>query len=410
MAQGATKEDALAVVRTLREAGFEALLAGGCVRDMLLGLHPTDYDVATNATPEQVAGLFKRVLMVGAKFGVAMVVRRRRTVEVATFRDDLSYADGRRPTGVRFSSPREDARRRDFTINGMFYDPIADEVIDYVGGQDDLRRGIIRAIGDPDRRMGEDYLRLLRAVRFAARFDFTIEPATREAIERHAPHLAQISGERIHDEMTKMLAGPNALAAMAEVHCLGLAEPIFGPSVAGQASWQAGMQRLERLADQRDPTLALACLLADADARTIRRLCRHWGTPNELRDGLVHLASNLPRWKTAADLPLPAFKRLMASQTWNRLCKLWRAEERRLTGGESQSRAIARRVEGIDPARIAPPPLVTGDDLKQLGLTEGPLLGRVLRTLYDEQLDEQLTTREQAMARAATLVRETTRA
>ena len=401
------RDDALWVVHTLREAGFEALLAGGCVRDMLLGLHPTDYDVATNATPEQVAGLFKRVLMVGAKFGVAMVMRRRRTIEVATFRDDLSYADGRRPTGVRFSSPREDALRRDFTINGMFYDPVTEDVIDYVGGQGDLRTGVIRAIGDPDRRMAEDYLRLLRAVRFAARFDFTLETATREAIERHAPHLARISGERIRDELEKMLAGANPAAAMAQVHGLGLAEPIFGARIADEASWQVIMRRLELLADQRDPTLSLACILADADVRTIRRLCRHWGAPNDLRDGLVHLATNLPRWKTAADLPLPTFKRFMASPTWNRLRKLWQVEERRLTGRDTQSRAIARRGDGIDPAQVAPPPLVTGDDLKELGLTEGPLLGRALRTLYDEQLDERLTSREQAMARAEALVRET---
>jgi len=406
MAQPATKADALSVIRTLRAAGFEALLAGGCVRDMLLGLTPTDYDVATDASPEQVAGLFKRVLMVGAKFGVAMVLRGRRTVEVATFRDDLSYADGRRPVGVRFSSPLEDARRRDFTINGMFYDPIAEAVIDYVGGQEDLRRGVVRAIGDPDRRMAEDYLRLLRAVRFAARFGFTLETATREAIERHAPHLARISGERILDELRKMLAGPNVAAAMAQVHRLHLTEPIFGASVAAVPSWQAAGRRLELLGDARDATAALACLLADAGAGTIRRLCRRWGASNELRDALVHLATNLPRWRTAAELPLPAFKRLMAAPTWDRLQRLWAVEERRLTGDDARSRAIADRAAGIDPARIAPPPLVTGDDLKALGLTEGPRLGRVLRRLYDEQLDERLDTREQAMARAAALVRE----
>jgi len=403
MNHGATKRDALRVIRTLRKAGFEALLAGGCVRDMLLGLRPTDYDVATNATPRQVKKLFGRVLMVGAKFGVAMVLCGKRTVEVATFRDDLSYSDGRRPDGVRFSTAREDVLRRDFTINGMLYDPIARQVIDHVGGQADLAAGVVRAIGDPARRLAEDYLRLLRAVRFAARFEFTLDPATARAIRREAPRLAKISGERIRDEVEKMLAGPHGDIAMAMVHELGLTEPIFGADVADKAAWSLIASRLAAAAKHRDPALSLACILAVEPTRRIRALCRHWGAPNEWRDTLTDLVVNLPKWKTAADLPLAAFKRLMARPTWDRLRKLWRIEEVRLTGRDRQSRRIARRAGRIDPDKIAPEPWVRGDDLKRLGLTEGRRLGRILAALYDLQLAEQVTTRAAALRKAREL-------
>jgi len=404
MAAGATKQDALRVIRTLRRAGFEALLAGGCVRDMLLGQRPTDYDVATNATPQQVRKLFRRVLMVGAKFGVAMVLCRDRQVEVATFRDDLSYTDGRRPDGVRFSTARADALRRDFTINGMFYDPVTTEVIDHVGGQTDLGAGIIRAIGNPAQRLAEDYLRLLRAVRFAARLDFTLEAATAKAIRREGANLAKISGERIRDELEKMLAGPHAAAAMAMVHDLGLTEPIFGAKVADESTWSPVADRLAAVEQFRDPALSLACILADTDTRTVRALCRLWGASNEWRNTLVDLVLNLPRWRTAADMPLPAFKRLMARPTWDRLRRLWRIEETRLTGRDRESRRIARRAGAIDPAQIAPAAWVRGEDLKRLGLTEGPRLGRVLATLYDLQLAEQLPTRAAALRQAKVLV------
>ncbi|MDP7289483.1 MAG: CCA tRNA nucleotidyltransferase, partial [Phycisphaerae bacterium] len=169
------------MLNRLRQAGHEALLAGGCVRDMLLGRPCADYDIATSAAPDEVRGLFRRVLMIGAKFGVVMVIHDNRQIEVATFRSDLSYSDGRRPDGVRFTTARQDAERRDFTINGMFYDPLANEVLDYVGGQEDLKQKIIRTIGSPDRRFAEDYLRMIRAVRFAVRLDFAIDEDTARA-------------------------------------------------------------------------------------------------------------------------------------------------------------------------------------------------------------------------------------
>ncbi|MGH7200793.1 MAG: CCA tRNA nucleotidyltransferase, partial [Planctomycetaceae bacterium] len=200
-------EFALEVVRRLREAGHQALWAGGCVRDLLLGREPQDYDVATDAVPETVRDLFgrRRTLAVGASFGVIIVRGPQSEVEVATFRTDLGYSDGRRPDAVAFSTPQEDAQRRDFTINGMFYDPIAERIIDYVGGEEDLKRRIIRAIGRPEDRMAEDKLRMLRAVRFAARFDFAIDPATLTAIQQQARELVIVSAERIAAEMRHIL-------------------------------------------------------------------------------------------------------------------------------------------------------------------------------------------------------------
>src|SRR5687768_16980392 len=207
------RDDALAVVRRLREAGHVAYFAGGCVRDQLMGREPKDYDVATDAPPARVRELFTKTDAVGAAFGVILVRQRRSMIEVATFRTDGSYADGRRPTEVTFSTAEEDAKRRDFTINGLFFDPVENKVIDYVGGQQDLKNNVLRAIGRPDDRFAEDHLRLLRAIRFAARFNLTIEPATDEAIARHAPHLARISPERIAEELRLMLTPPTRVRA-----------------------------------------------------------------------------------------------------------------------------------------------------------------------------------------------------
>src|SRR5882724_7855964 len=200
-----TREDALVVLKRLREAGHVAYFAGGCVRDLLLGAEPKDFDVATDAPPSRVQELFRNTQAVGAAFGVILVRQGGSQIEVATFRADAGYDDGRHPSKVRFTTAEEDARRRDFTINGLFLDPVGGQVIDYVRGQDDLRAGVIRAIGNATERFEEDSLRLLRAVRFAARLGFEIEPGTAAAIKAHAPQLKRISPERIADELRVML-------------------------------------------------------------------------------------------------------------------------------------------------------------------------------------------------------------
>lgn len=405
MTAGATYEAALWVIRRLREAGHEALLAGGCVRDMLRGETPSDYDVATDATPPQVKKLFRRVLMVGAQFGVAIVLRGKHSIEVATFRSDLSYSDGRRPDAVRFSSAQEDALRRDFTINGMFFDPVNEQVIDYVEGQADLAAGVIRAIGEPDRRFTEDYLRLVRAVRFAARLEFRLDAATADAIGRHAAGLTKVSGERILDELTKMLADPHALRAATLLGELRLAKPIFGADLAEPNAWAHGLERLRHVADRQDAPLAMAALLGPTDDKHIRLLTASWGASNELRGTLRWLAGYFDRADDVLPMRLCAFKRMMANPNWPRLLALWQAEELRISGADERSRAIEQRAAAIAPEQVCPAPLVTGEDLKTLGLSEGPELGRILRSLYDRQLDEELTTRDEAMDEARQRVR-----
>src|SRR5208283_4363298 len=223
------KDFATSIVHTLRQRGFQAYLVGGCVRDLLLGREPKDYDVATDATPDQVMRIFPETYAVGAQFGVVLVpapdsesggsgegdASKSRTVEVATFRSDLGYSDGRRPDEVRFSrDPREDVARRDFTINGMLLDPVSGGVLDFVGGREDLEAGIVRVIGDAERRFGEDKLRMLRAVRFAARFEYVIETGTQAAIQRFAREIDVVSRERVRDELTKMLIEGHARRAL----------------------------------------------------------------------------------------------------------------------------------------------------------------------------------------------------
>lgn len=371
---------------------------------MLLGRRSSDYDVATSATPKEVAKLFRRVLLVGAKFGVAMVVVRGRKVEVATFRSDLSYSDGRRPDAVRFSSPREDAMRRDFTVNGMFYDPVAGEVIDYVGGRKDLARGVIRTIGDPAERFGEDYLRMIRAVRFAVRLGFRIDPATSEAARRLAPKIRAISGERILDELGKMLSLPSAATALEKLDELALAREVLPELFDKGQTWGRAVRRVSAVAGRRDMTLAMGALLCELGARTIARVLRRCGAANDLRDSLVWMSRRLGDWAGAAELPLCEFKRLMANSDFDRLRRLWRFEERVSTGRQVASRRIARRAAGIPDDKIAPPPLVTGADLLAMGANEGPKLGRVLKKLYDAQLNEEVTAKTQALAVARGLL------
>jgi len=404
MARPATKSTALWVLRRLRKAGFEALFAGGCVRDMLLGARSVDYDIATNATPQQVKRIFRRVLMVGAKFGVAMVIHKDHVVEVTTFRSDLSYRDGRRPEGVAFATPREDALRRDFTINGMFYDPLADRIIDYVGGQDDLAKRRLRTIGPPDLRFAEDYLRMIRAIRFAVRFELTIAPKTASAIRKHAAKVASISGERIFNELSKMLALPSAARAAELLDAHRLARPILPELFRRKSFFQDGLSRLKALAKRQDLTLALAGLLGSLEPQAIAQIVRRWGGSNELRRSLCWLARHLNDWPEAADLPLAEFKRLMADANFPRLQVLWRVEEYRKTARRRQSRRIDRRAAAIDPAQVAPPPLLSGGDAIRLGLTEGPRLGRILRAVYEAQLNEEITTKAEALRKARELI------
>jgi len=407
MSNAAAEKVALWVVRTLREAGHQALFAGGCVRDMLLDRPSNDYDVATDATPDDVKRIFSRVLLVGAQFGVAIVLKAGQQVEVATFRSDVSYSDGRRPDRVEYSSPEEDALRRDFTINGMFYDPIAETVIDYVDGQADLERGLVRTIGAPEDRFAEDYLRMLRAVRFTVRLGFHLDEATAHAIGQQAASIERISGERIFDELSKMLSPASAPDALELMHRLGLAEHVLGELLDGDRGperWQAGLQRVRDLADREDLLLTLAALTCKLSSRAVSTMTRRWGTSNAFRDGLQWLGEHADDWARADELTLADLKRLRASQHCSRLEPLMWTREMQATGEAAATRALWARAWDIPPETVQPLPLVTGQDVMAMGLREGPAIGAVLRTLQEAQLNEQLTSRPEALEQARELI------
>ena len=403
MAEVAGKATALWVLRRLRSAGHQALFAGGCVRDMLLGRSVTDYDVATDASPDQVRGLFRRVLLVGEKFGVAMVIHKGRRVEVATFRSDLSYSDGRRPDGVRFSTPREDALRRDFTINGMFYDPLAREVIDYVGGQADLAAGVIRTIGKPDERFAEDYLRLVRAVRFAVRLGFDIDPDTASAVAKYAPRIAAISGERIFDELSKMLSPASAGEALRKLAELDLAAHVLGGLACDKELWAAAVDSVSAVAGRKDLTLTLAALVAELPVRTVAGMIRRWGASNDLRDAILWLGQHRDDWRELGSMPLSSFRKLAGHRQFARLRALWRTRAGLADGAARAGaigRLVTRRLREIPGREPLPEPLVTGADLIAMGLPPGPAMGKALREAYDAQLDLEVATRREALARA----------
>ncbi len=433
MAERMTIQEAgLAIVRRLREHGHQALWAGGCVRDMLLGLPPTDVDVATDAVPDQIVSLFRKTRKVGAQFGVVLVRQGPYWIETATFRSDVDYADGRRPERVVFTTAEHDAQRRDFTINGLFYDPLENQVIDYVGGQADLTAGIIRAIGDSAQRFAEDHLRMLRAVRFAARFHFQIEPATAGAIREHASKITRISAERIREELDKMLSHPSratSLRLIADLNLLphlwptdaaadidanvaaglrtGRSDPAAssepGASATGSAL-DAAIRRLNALPDRADFVIVMAAWLADRDPVNVRRIARALRCSNEQTDDLVWLVSRQHQLADVERMSLAEFKKLMAHPRFDDLLELHRAVLVADTRPPDTYESARGRAAGIPPAEVAPPPLVTGEDLIAAGLQPGPRFKQILDTLYDAQLNLEITDRAAALERMRAMV------
>jgi poly(A) polymerase len=390
-----SKQAAIEIIRRLQRHGFEALLAGGCVRDMLLGRPAKDYDVATNARPPEVTRLFSRTLQVGAKFGVVIVLMRGRQVEVATFRSEAGYEDGRHPSEVRFTSAAEDAGRRDFTINGMFYDPLQEQVIDYVSGQADLARRIIRTIGDPDERFGEDYLRMLRAVRFSTQLGFAIEPETYAAIGRNAANIVRISGERIAIELEGILVHPNRSAGVALLLETGLAEAIF-PGFAGEPARQA-VAILGRLRRNVDFPLALAGFWTGfptdfaRERCTLLKLSRH--QTRHLEFLLAHRGHLLH-----ADMSLAQLKKFLAGPYFWDLYELERAMQKAAgaRAGLAALGRLRRRIRDLGDVEVKPRPLLNGHDLMRLGAVPGPGLGQLTEELYVAQLEGEVQTRQQA--------------
>ncbi len=386
---------AITIVERLREAGFTALLAGGCVRDMLLKRRPKDYDVATDARPEQVMSLFPRTLKVGAKFGVVIVLARCAQVEVATFRSEAGYEDGRHPDEVAFTDAASDAARRDFTINGMFFDPIEEKVIDYVEGQADLERRIVRTIGDPDERFGEDYLRMLRAIRFSTQLEFAIEPETFAAIGRNAPQIVKISGERIATELEATLVHPNRHQGASMLLESGLAGELFAGLPDAQR--RQGPAVLERLRKRVDFGLALAAFFSACPAETGLEACQVLKLSRRQSRHLRFLLTHRGRLLDD-EMALAALKRLLAQPYYRDLYELERATQK-AAGNESALAALARlrrRVDSLRGVNVSPPPLLSGHDLIRLGARPGPQVGQLAEELYVAQLEEHLHTRRQA--------------
>jgi len=420
----ASRDDAVAVVRRLRESGHVAYFAGGCVRDQLLGLEPKDYDVATDAPPDRVRQLFSNTQAVGAAFGVILVRHRKSQIEVATFRTDLQYRDGRRPEGVVFTTAEEDAKRRDFTINGMFYDPVEEKVIDYVGGRADLQGRLLRAIGNPRERFGEDYLRLLRAVRFAARFDLEIEPATADAMLKSAGWLSAITPERIAEELRLMLAPPTRTRAWPMLWRFKLTDVIFRYLVQGPVTFKPQSSLLLALIAANEPItfgLALAAatletwLMEDAgrdvrarlEPRAVRTMVQAMrkalrisnDESDEMGDALAGIAPLL------ADAPPPTLaqkKRFLARPSAASSRQLLRALGR-IGLFQDRVEALEAEFDELAKSEFAPPPLVTGDDLTAAGLQPGPVFKRVLDAVYDAQLEDRVRTKAEAMELAMKL-------
>ena len=390
------RQAAIRVIKRLQKSGFQALLAGGCVRDMLLRRRAKDHDVATDALPEDVIRLFRRTLKVGAKFGVVIVLIEGQQVEVATFRTESGYADGRHPGSVEFTTAAEDAGRRDFTINGMFYDPLHQKVIDYVNGQSDLKSRIVRTIGKPSERFAEDYLRMLRAVRFSTQLGFTIESSTWSAVCGNANKITQISGERMAMELEGILVHPNRAAGATMLIESGLAKIIFPGFVGEQA--KSAINILGKLRKKVDFALALACLFAGCETDFAVRSCRilklSRNQNKHIKFLLVNRGKLLDIQMSLADL-----KKLLAQPYFWDLYELQRAIQKAKSPGRksiSPLIALRKRINSLGDVELQPDPFLDGHELIRLGAVPGPALGQLAEEMYIAQLEGTLQTSSQA--------------
>lgn len=401
------REFATEVVRVLREAGYEAYWAGGCVRDQLLGREPKDYDVATEARPEQVRKLFRhrRTLALGACFGVITVLGPPGAgqIEIATFREDIGYSDGRHPDRVRFSTAEADASRRDFTINGLFFDPISQKVIDFVGGCQDLEIGQVRAIGDPVERFTEDKLRMLRAVRFSAGFDFTLDPGTLEAIRRMAGQITTVSPERISAEMRQILTATSRQAGARLLIDSGLAAAIlpelFSPSRQDipPEDLEAMLDVLGRLDAPGFPLAFAVVLSLGAAAETAKRIGRRWRLAKYEIERAAWLLDHRRSLDGANRRRWSAVQRVLLAHGAPDLLK-WMEAERQSRRADATDVGWCRDQLAKDRAEIDPQPFLTGDDLVRHGVPRGPVYRQILHRLRDAQLDREIRSRSEALA------------
>ena len=387
-------DNARDIVRRLHEAGYEAYLVGGCVRDMVLGLEPTDYDIATSARPEQVMGLFTRTEPIGARFGVVLVIQRGIPFEVATFRSDEAYLDGRRPTGVVFTNAKEDVLRRDFTINGLLYDPLGDRVIDFVEGQKDIRSKTVRAIGNPKERFTEDKLRILRAVRFGARLGYTIEPETWNAVREMAPDIVQVSQERIRDELVRILTEGQAAHGVRLLVESGLAEAILP-----EWSWN---ERVETMLDLMktpvEAAFAMAVLLHECPPDDVSGIVERLRFSNRESAHVETLVRGQRRFADVGLMSTAALKRFLRIDRFEDHLELYRLK---CVAGRTSLEIlelVRDKVREWSSGDLAPPPLISGEDLINMGFVPGPSFRQILDAVEDEQLEGRLTERASALA------------
>ena len=423
------RQQAEAIVRRLRQAGHEAYFVGGCVRDMVMRLETADYDIATSARPEEIVSLFPHTRAVGAQFGVVLVIEGGRYYEVATFRADGEPLDGRRPASVTFCGMEEDVKRRDFTINGMMYDPLEQKVIDLTGGRRDIRDKIIRAIGDPHERFQEDKLRLLRAIRFASRFDYAIEEATFTAICHSADQIAAVSPERIGEEILKMLTSPHAGRGMRLMHDVGLLRVVL-PEVEATVGVDQPPEfhpegdvfthTCEMLDMLEAPTrsLALGALLHDigkpptmdvADrirfnehapvgANMARSVCRRLRCSAARADQVVALVGNHMRFMNVGKMKLSTLKRLLALPSFEEHLELHRLDCLASHGKLDHYDLCLQKLNELSADEIRPPRLVTGEDLIALGYAPGPVFSQILDAVEEAQLEGEIAARDEAIA------------
>jgi poly(A) polymerase len=425
------EKSARKVAERLRDRGHVAYFAGGCVRDMVRGLIPKDYDIATDARPENVQALFPRTYAVGAHFGVIIVVEDGFQFEVATFRSDEAYIDGRHPSAVHFSSPEEDARRRDFTINGMFFDPESDSVIDLVGGQTDIGAKLVRAIGEPAQRFAEDRLRMLRAVRFAAALDYQIDKSTWDALVASAPSINQISAERIRDELVRIFLSSNRVRGWDLLDASGLMSAILPELQAMKGVLQPEQFHpegdvfvhtrlmLSLLPESVSRPLVFAVLFHDVakpvtarvdetgrirfnehdriGAEMTEAIMRRLRFSGAEIDATVEMVRQHMVFKDAPKMRVAKLKRFMARPTFDEELELHRVDCESSHRMLDNYEFLLRKREEFANEPIIPPPLVRGDDLIAFGLKPGPKFREILEAIETRQLEGKLRTRDEAL-------------
>ncbi|MBI1821199.1 MAG: CCA tRNA nucleotidyltransferase [Nitrospirae bacterium] len=411
--KGPLFDRAVSLIEKLRKAGFQAYLAGGAVRDQMRGVVPKDFDIVTSAKPNELLSLFPQAIPVGAAFGVVLVpfgkdeeggVKEK--IEIATFRSDGVYLDGRHPQTVTFSDEKEDAFRRDFTINGMFFDPIENRVIDYVGGREDLEKKILRTIGDPEQRFKEDYLRLLRAVRFSAQFSFQIEQKTYETIQKMGGLIQKVSAERIRDELEKILIGDDPVRGLTLLDETGMMKVIF-PEISQLKEIQKEGRdesvfnhtlKLFKFISIRSFELAMAILFHELEGKKAAAVCRRLKLSNDQTEKVATLVRDHPVFQEIPAMNQARFKRFLRLPCFEELLELYRADSLALGRKLDLWDLCVKKLKEFSQDDLFPLPVISGNVLIEMGYFPGPLFKRILHDLEDNQLEGKIKTREEASA------------